>query len=60
MTYPLMKTLNKGIQVFLVTIVLVFCLAGCTVYKNMPPGQAKKATGSKSAKQYAPGQVKKG
>jgi hypothetical protein len=25
---------------------------------KVPPGQAKKATGSKSAKQYAPGQQK--
>jgi hypothetical protein len=26
---------------------------------KVPPGQMKKATGAKSAKQYAPGQVKK-
>ena len=26
---------------------------------NLPPGQAKKVTGSKSAKPYAPGQQKK-
>ncbi|MEJ1237865.1 hypothetical protein WBG78_07050 [Chryseolinea sp. T2] len=26
---------------------------------HVPPGQAKKATGSQSAKQYAPGQQKK-
>jgi hypothetical protein len=26
---------------------------------KIPPGQMKKATGAKSAKQYAPGQVKK-
>ena len=26
---------------------------------NLPPGQAKKASGSKSAKAYAPGQQKK-
>ena len=26
---------------------------------KVPPGQAKKATGSKSAKAYAPGQQKK-
>ena len=26
---------------------------------SLPPGQAKKATGAKSAKQYAPGQQKK-
>ncbi|SKC46638.1 hypothetical protein [Ohtaekwangia koreensis] len=28
--------------------------------KKVPPGQMKKATGSKSAKPYAPGQQKKG
>ena len=27
--------------------------------KPLPPGQAKKVTGSQSAKEYAPGQVKK-
>lgn len=27
---------------------------------GLPPGQVKKATGAKSAKPYAPGQVKKG
>ena len=27
---------------------------------HIPPGQAKKMTGSKSAKPYAPGQQKKG
>lgn len=27
--------------------------------KTLPPGQAKKVTGSQSAKQYAPGQQKK-
>jgi hypothetical protein len=44
-------------------IVLVFSLSACTrnvvVHKPLPPGQAKKVTGSKSAKPYAPGQVKK-
>jgi hypothetical protein len=39
-------------------------LSGCshsTYYssKPLPPGQAKKITGSKSAKAYAPGQQKK-
>lgn len=38
--------------------VLAIVLASCT-YKNLPPGQAKKITGSKSAKPYAPGQRKK-
>ena len=30
-----------------------------TTTKPLPPGQAKKVTGSQSAKQYAPGQQKK-
>ncbi|WP_300671355.1 hypothetical protein [Soonwooa sp.] len=29
-------------------------------YRNLPPGQAKKIYGDKSAKRYAPGQQKKG
>ena len=43
--------------------VLVF--GSCTYHnhhhktKSLPPGQAKKMTGSKSAKQYAPGQRNK-
>jgi hypothetical protein len=54
-------------------IVLCFCIAlaaqSCIVHKKtvhtntstkpLPPGQAKKVTGSQSAKEYAPGQVKK-
>ena len=55
------------------TIVLLTILFGGLVYsscshhhhhhhtkvKVLPPGQAKKITGSKSAKPYAPGQQKK-
>ncbi len=53
------------------TIVLLTILFGGLVYsscshhhhhhagKPLPPGQAKKITGSKSAKAYAPGQQKK-
>jgi hypothetical protein len=48
--------------------VLSFATASCVVHTksastpaktNVPPGQAKKATGSQSAKPYAPGQQKK-
>lgn len=42
--------------------VLMIILSSC-VYRvhtrTLPPGQAKKITGSKSAKAYAPGQRKK-
>ena len=52
------------------TIILLSILFGGLVYsscthhhshktKSLPPGQAKKITGSKSAKPYAPGQQKK-
>ena len=52
-------------------IVLCVCIAlaaqSCVVHKKtvhtsskpLPPGQAKKVTGSQSAKEYAPGQQKK-
>jgi len=51
------------------TIVLLSILFGALVFsscthhhhqtKTLPPGQAKKITGSQSAKPYAPGQRKK-
>jgi hypothetical protein len=50
------------------TLIIVCILASCsnrTIVVNhphhghVPPGQAKKMTGSKSAKPYAPGQQKK-
>jgi hypothetical protein len=44
-------------------LALVFLLNNCTtgvlVTGSVPPGQAKKQTGSQSAKPYAPGQQKK-
>jgi len=50
-------------------IVFVFALSSCAMVKvppgqakkagNPPPGQMKKATGSKSAAPYAPGQQNK-
>jgi len=54
--------LNK---LFLIVTVISLSLAACSrkvyvyKYKPLPPGQAKKITGSKSAKPYAPGQRKK-
>jgi hypothetical protein len=44
----------------LTVVVLSFLFScGTTHPHGMPPGQAKKVTGSKSAKPYAPGQQKK-
>jgi hypothetical protein len=48
------------------SLFISFCLliaSSCSVkvfpvQKNLPPGQAKKITGSKSARAYAPGQQK--
>jgi len=56
----LIKTL-KFTTSFLLCILL---LSACTTYTTgnsgkVPPGKAKKITGSKSAKPYAPGQRKK-
>ena len=50
-------------KLFVFTFLVAFFFSSCTrkvyVVKKMPPGQVKKITGSKSAKPYAPGQVKK-
>lgn len=49
----------------LITVLLTLFMASCSVYtsssngRKIPPGQAKKMSGSKSAKAYAPGQQKK-
>jgi hypothetical protein len=51
----------------IIAAIVVFCLfiiSSCTHKTHpqtggLPPGQAKKVTGSKSAKPYAPGQQKK-
>ncbi|WP_193845431.1 hypothetical protein [Flavobacterium hungaricum] len=46
-------------------IACIFIITGCSVHSTssnsgkVPPGQAKKMSGSKSAKAYAPGQKKK-
>ena len=52
-----MRKINVGI--FLIGVSLLSCTRNVYVYKKVPPGQAKKASGHKSAKPYAPGQVKK-
>ncbi|HEY0898977.1 MAG TPA: quinol oxidase subunit 4 [Sphingobacteriaceae bacterium] len=46
-------------------LLAMFLLSSCMVYPTagqsgkVPPGQAKKMSGSKSAKKHAPGQKKK-
>lgn len=54
----------KKIFGFLFATVLLFSLSSCYTShprhgSNLPPGQAKKIYGGKSAKRYAPGQQKK-
>lgn len=56
---------NKTIRIAGAMLLIVSVLSSCVVVKTagnsgkVPPGQAKKMTGSKSAKPYAPGQKKK-
>ena len=58
-----MKKILSFITFFFVAILLLSsCMAPVIVKsppKKVPPGQMKKATGSQSAKPYAPGQQKK-
>ncbi|KHJ37386.1 hypothetical protein PBAC_24540 [Pedobacter glucosidilyticus] len=56
-----MKNLKSAISVF---VIFAFILSSCAYQTagrsgKVPPGQAKKMTGSKSAKPFAPGQRKK-
>jgi hypothetical protein len=69
-----MKTKAHLLILLLFSVFLIFG-SGCTIIKpqqrskgvviqsnrsgHIPPGQMKKLTGAKSAKQYAPGQQKK-
>jgi hypothetical protein len=50
-------------KIVVVLSFLAFVMASCSYHHHhvghLPPGQAKKVTGSKSAKPYAPGQRKK-
>ncbi|MDU1890646.1 MAG: quinol oxidase subunit 4 [Dysgonomonas sp.] len=52
----------KKIALFVLLILGLLFITSCrTIHTNkngIPPGQAKKITGSKSAKPYAPGQNK--
>ncbi|WP_264551425.1 hypothetical protein [Flavobacterium sp. N2038] len=60
---------TKIAVVVLVLLFLVLSVISCSTHthtynqttttKKVPPGQAKKMSGSKSAKNYAPGQQKK-
>jgi hypothetical protein len=56
-----MKYLRIGTILMLLTVAFSSCTHQTTIVKTkkVPPGQMKKATGSKSAAPYAPGQQKK-
>ena len=56
--------LVKKFTTLVIIIVIMGCGMSCSTTimrngKNPPPGQMKKATGSKSAKPFAPGQQNK-
>lgn len=57
---------NAFFKQLAIATTLVILISGCSVHTSssnsgkIPPGQAKKMSGSKSAKAYAPGQQKKG
>jgi hypothetical protein len=57
------KVIGRATWVFIVALFFVVSCKGPVVVKSnpqqVPPGQMKKATGSQSAKPYAPGQQKK-
>lgn len=54
-----MKTRILLTSVFAIAFGITSCSHHHQPSKPLPPGQAKKITGSKSAKPYAPGQQKK-
>lgn len=56
-----MKTLKHICFIILGILLLASCAPHYRTHGNhrVPPGQAKKITGEKSAKHHAPGQVKK-
>jgi hypothetical protein len=60
--YMITSISSKSRTPFLFLVILVISVSACTrnvyVHKT-PPGHAKKAAGSKSAKAFAPGQTKK-
>lgn len=56
---------TKVAVIVMVVLFVVVSVVGCSTHVHhsgsgkIPPGQAKKMSGSKSAKAYAPGQQKK-
>ena len=57
---------TKFAVIIMVILFVAFSVISCVAHvhndggpKKMPPGQAKKMSGSQSAKAYAPGQQKK-
>jgi hypothetical protein len=56
-----MKSKKLVLFIAIVGLFMTACTRNVYVYKHkrIPPGHAKKMTGSKSAKPYAPGQQKK-
>ena len=56
-----MKYVRVGAILMLLVVAFSSCTQKTTIVKTkkVPPGQMKKATGSKSAAPYAPGQQKK-
>jgi len=54
-----MKIFIRFFALLIVFSGVVGCSATYVSNKPLPPGQAKKASGSQSAKPYAPGQQKK-
>lgn len=58
-----MKKISSIITLVFVSLVFLTSCMGPTIVHTtpakVPPGQMKKATGSQSAKSYAPGQQKK-
>jgi len=56
-----MKNETNTLSLFLVALMILMssCVAFHGSHGKVPPGQMKKATGSQSAKPYAPGQQKK-
>jgi hypothetical protein len=60
--------MNKYLKALLFSLIIVIGISACKTHKvvvvkrhphGMPPGQAKKIAGDRSAKKYAPGQKKK-
>ncbi len=50
---------TRVVSLLAIVFLLSQCSSGVFVQGNVPPGQAKKAAGTQSAKPFAPGQQKK-